>query len=179
MHDGLSKGFAARLGVMLRSSLINHKHYGLWCEDIIESEEQPPDWVLELAWTAYQPEAIKIVEAYAFSDPFLDFGVWSLNDFYLACLFVRYRMRHISWATFLLSAGAHSDGNECCLDCEYFYARLNELEDHGYSMDVERRQSGRVHGELEGLIGECECLYRYFEDYFQRYITKEKWKGGD
>lgn len=176
MKYELNNEFAVKMSVMLRTSLINYKYYETWCEEFIEHDDDPPQWILELAWTKYQPEAVKIVESYAFAVS-TDFECMNLHDFYLACLFEKYRKRQIAWADFLLAAGRYSDGNECFRDCEYFYAFLNELEDREYSRKTEQEQAEQIGKELEVLIKECDGLYQYFIEYFQQYVSQKSQNG--
>ena len=165
MHD-LSKEFAAKLAVMLDASLIHYQYYELWCDEMIEQMEQPPDWVLQLTSTEYLPEARNIVYRYAFAEPIADF---CYSDFYLACLYVKYCRKHISWGTFLLSAGQYSDGNDCCKDCEYFYDLLTRLEQSEYAEQVAAQQAKQVYALLSPLIQEADGIFESFLPYFRAY----------
>lgn len=166
MEHDISKNFAAKMAVMLDASLIHYKHYELWCDEIIESMKQPPEWILALTDTKYLPDARNIVSSYAFADSAPDF---CYADFYLACLYMKYRKKHISWATFLLSAGEYSDGNDCCVECEFFYSLLTQLEENEFSVFVEQKQVNRVSEKLMNLIEEAGSLYEYFLTYFRQY----------
>lgn len=165
MHD-LSKEFAAKLAVMLEASLIHYQYYELWCDKIIAHMEQPPDWILELTSTKYLPNARNIVYSYAFAEPAADF---CYSDFYLACLYVKYRRKHISWGTFLLSAGQYSDGNDCCKECEYFYDLLTRLEQSEYSEQEVAKQTQQVCAILSPLIQEVDDIYESFLPYFREH----------
>lgn len=168
MPYDLSNEFAAKLAVMLEASLLYYKHYELWCDDIIENMQNPPDWILSLTTTKYLPDARNIVYRYAFSSSIPDF---CYTDFYLACLYVKYKKKQISWGTFLFSAGQYSDGNSCFAECEYFYGMLTELEEHEFSVKVETKQSNQVSPMIAQYIAEVERLYAYFMIYFRRYCN--------
>jgi hypothetical protein len=166
MEHDISKNFAGKLAVMLDTSLIHYKYYELWCDKIIESMKHPPECILALTDTKYLPDARNIVSSYAFADPAPDF---SYSDFYLTCLYMKYIKKHISWATFLLSAGEYSDGNDCYAECEFFYSLLTQLEAHEFSASVEQEQSNQVRKKLWNLIEEADRLYEYFLTYFRQY----------
>ncbi|MBU5484213.1 hypothetical protein KQI86_07710 [Clostridium sp. MSJ-11] len=174
MKYDLSREFAAKLSVMLESSLIHYKYYELWCDEIIESMDNPPYWIIDLTSTKYLPDARNVVYSYAFSEPFIDFYYLELTDFYIACKYVKYIKKHISWATFLSSAGSYSDGNSCCVECEYFYSLLSQFEESEYSKNMEYEQSEEVGKKFSSYIKESDRLYEYFLKYFRQYVSKTK-----
>ena len=51
--------------------------------------DSPPYWILELSSVKYIPDAVTILNNYAFSEPFEEFST-DLNDFYIACLYTKY-----------------------------------------------------------------------------------------
>lgn len=171
MEYDLSRKFALKLAAMLDASLIHYKYYELWCDEVIESMENPPEWILSLEGTKLLPAARAIVNSYAFSSPVSNF---SYPDFHLACLYIKYKTKQISWATFLEAAGECSDGPICCVECEYFYTFLNQLEENEFSLSTELEQSKQVHALLIEWIPEAERLYNYFLTYFRKYCLQQK-----
>lgn len=169
-HD-LSREFAAKLATMLDVSLIHYKYYELWCDEIIESMENPPEWIITLENTKFLPAARAIVYSYAFSEPVSDFFY---RDFYLACLYIKYEIKQISWATFLEDAGEFSDGSNCCVECEYFYSFLNQLEDNEFSLSIESEQSKQVNALLKDWIPQAEQIYKYFLTYLRKYCKRNQ-----
>ncbi|MCL2677486.1 MAG: hypothetical protein FWE85_00350 [Clostridiales bacterium] len=175
MNYDLSKEFAAKLGVMLDASLINYKHYELWCDEIIENMDKPPYWIIELTLIKYLPDALYTVNCYALSEPFVDFSYLELHDFQIACKYIKYVKKHISWAEFLLSAGDYSDAYRGCrMDCGDFYSMHNQFEDSEYSKKVERTQSKEIANIFSKHIKEGEKYYEYFMKYFRQYVLKKK-----
>lgn len=101
----------------------------MFCDDIIMEMDNPPYWILELSSVKYIPDAVTILNNYAFSEPFEELSM-DLDDFYIGSLYIRYERREISWATFLEKAGNYADNYQWCKkDCEYFYYMLNDYED--------------------------------------------------
>lgn len=167
----LDKHFARKLLAMINSRLICYKHYFGFCDELIVTMEKPPYWIIELATIKYIPEAIKVINEYTNSEPFE--GISSdLYDFYIACLYIRYNRREISWATFLQNAGEYADGTQAVkCDCEWFYEMLNDYEDSDFSRRLERTQTKKVIEVFQINIDEAQELYRPFQLYFQKYVT--------
>ncbi len=168
MKFELNKNFAHKIGLMLESRLIWYKHYDLWCEEIIDQYNEPPFWIIELATTKYIPDAVRIVNEYAYSEPFEQFS--RNNDLFVACFFIRYERNEISWATFLENAGKYTDGNDAKVDCSYFFSMLNDYEDTEFSNKVEKLQSKKVYKEFISEIKEMQHYYNPFISYFKNYV---------
>ena len=146
----------------------------MFCDDIIMEMDSPPYWILELSSVKYIPDAVTILNNYAFSEPFEEFST-DLNDFYIACLYIKYERREISWAVFLEKAGNYADGYQCCKqDCEYFYYMLNDYEDSCFSGRIERKQKKEVKSEFKVDILKINYYCERFEKYFKRYVEFEK-----
>lgn len=172
----LNKQSARKIGIMLESKLIWYKHYFLFCDEIIEKMDRPPYWLIELSTKKFLGDAIKIVNAYAFSEPFETFPD-SLTDFYVGCLFIRYERNELSWASFLEKSGDYADGEGYSTlkhDCEYFYHMLNEYEDNEYSIQLENKQAEIVKDAYRNEIQDVRVLYNPFVDYFRKYVSLQK-----
>ncbi len=169
LQINLNKSLAWKIGEMIDSGLISYKHYSLFCDDIIDKSESPPYWIIELSLTKFQNNAVRIVNEFAYSEPFEKFP--ELNDFYLACLFLKYRHRQISWASFLINAGGYSDGYRCSIHCEFFYDQLNAYENSKYSKNIEEIQVIDVENLLKVNISEAQVTYKIFEYYFDKYVS--------
>lgn len=166
----LSREFAVKLGKMVESSLINYKYYELWCDEIIENLDEPPIWIIELESTKLLKDAEGVIYSYAYSYPFIEFSSFNIHDFCVACLYVRYKRRHISWASFLLFAGQYSDGNDCTMDCGDFYFMLNKFEDNEYSLIEEANQSNEIKTKFYEQIEEVNGYFDYFLNYLRKYL---------
>ncbi|TKI72490.1 hypothetical protein FC756_01555 [Lysinibacillus mangiferihumi] len=169
MEINLNKSFAWKMGEMIESGLINYKHYILFCDEIIDKSESPPYWIIELSLIKFQKQAVRIVKEFANSEPFENHP--EINDFYLACLFLKYKQRQISWAIFLSSSGWYCDGSHCSIHCEYFYDLLNAYENSKYSKKLEKIQVIDVGNRLKRHISEAQVTYRIFEYYFDKYVS--------
>lgn len=84
--EELNKQFARKIAIMLESNLIWYKHYFLFCDEVIEKNDKPPYWIIELAAIKYLKHAVNVVNSFAFSEPFEYFSD-SLYDFHVSCLF--------------------------------------------------------------------------------------------
>ena len=172
LQINLNKSFAWKMGEMIEAGLITYKHYLLFCDEIIDKSESPPYWIIELSLTKFQNGAERIVKEFANSEPFENFP--ELNDFYLACLFLKYKQRQISWASFLFSAGWYSDGYHCSIHCEFFYDLLNAYENSKYSQGLEEIQVIDVENLLKINISEVQVIYKIFEYYFDKYVSSSR-----
>lgn len=94
-----SKNFAARLLVMVETKLLTNKHTQPWSDSIINETTAPPPWILDLSLASSKSNVESVVGDFAYSPPFEPL---TLDDnFHIACLFLRYKRRELSWATFL------------------------------------------------------------------------------
>ncbi|WNR44415.1 hypothetical protein [Paenibacillus roseipurpureus] len=173
MKFELNKQFARKIGIMLESKLIWYKHYFLFCDEVIEKMEKPPFWIIELATKKYIGDAVKIVNTYAFSEPFETFPD-SIYDFYLGCLFLRYERKELSWASFLKDSGDFADATQAVKhECEYFYYMHNDYEDSEYSIELEIKQAEIIKEEFKNELHELRGLYASFLDYFRKYVSSQ------
>ncbi|MBP1960830.1 hypothetical protein [Paenibacillus aceris] len=169
----LNKQTTRKIGIMLKSRLIWYKHYFLFCDEIIENMDRPPYWIIELAEKKYIGDAVKIVNTYAFSEPFETYPD-SLPDLYVGCLFIRYERKEISWASFLKESGDYADGEGYFAlkhDCEYFYHMLNEYEDNEFSIQLEQKQAEDIKEAFRNEIQEVRIIYNPFVEYFRKYVS--------
>ncbi|MDQ0887816.1 hypothetical protein QFZ81_002904 [Paenibacillus sp. V4I9] len=174
MNLELDKQFARKVAIMLKSRLIWYKHYFLFCDEVIEGMAKPPYWIIELADKKYIEDAIKIVNAYAFSEPFEAFPD-SLYDFYVACLFIKCERKQVSWASFLKEAGDFADGYQAVKhDCEFFYFMLNDFEDSEYAIDLELKQKEVIKNSFKNEIQDVHNFYAPFTTYFRKYVQLQK-----
>ncbi|MEW8230417.1 MAG: hypothetical protein AB2745_08840 [Candidatus Thiodiazotropha endolucinida] len=165
----ITKREAVSLATMLDTGLISYKHYMCWVDERIMLEDEPELWMLELAATKHSKTAICHLNSYAYSEPFEKIDSEACNDEFVAAEWLRYKRNEISWATFLLECGDHTDGNYAREDCEYFYYMLNDIEDSEYSISVENKQSNEVFKRFSGVIREIESKYDEFLPYLRKY----------
>lgn len=170
-----NKEFACKLSIMLDSKLIWYKHFQLFCDDIINEYTKPPYWIIELATVRFQASAIEIVDKYINSDPFIDRYNSELFDQYIACLYLKYDRREISWASFLFVSGEYADHCESVKEsCEYFYDLLSEYENSEFNLELEDKQKEEIQSKFLKEIKEIQVLYEIFKDYFKQFVIKEK-----
>jgi hypothetical protein len=169
LERAITKREAVTISTMLDTGLISYKHYMCWADERILLEEEPELWLLELAATKHTKTAISHFNSYAYSEPFESFSSEECNDEYVACEWLRYKRNEISWATFLLECGDHTDGNYAREDCEYFYYMLNDVEDSEYAKDLEEKQSIEVFARFSDVIQVIDSNYKEFGRYFEKY----------
>ncbi len=151
---------------MLEAELIDYRYFIPWCDDVILRKNAPPDWILELATEEFQPDAISIVCTYAYSEPFIEF--LGTTEFYVACLFLKYRIGQISWATFLGKAGSYTDAYQDSVDCSYFFCMLNDIEAMEFDRNLEGVQVEDVVSHFAHAIDEAKVVYNFFLHYFRQ-----------
>ncbi|WP_444902855.1 hypothetical protein ACJJIU_13090 [Microbulbifer sp. CnH-101-E] len=169
LERAITKREAVSLATMLDAGLICYKHYMCWADERILLEDEPELWILELAATKHTETAIGHLNTYAYSEPFESFDSEKCNDEFVAAQWLRYKRNEISWATFLLECGDHTDGNYAREDCEYFYYMLNDIEDTEYSESLEEKQSSEVFKRFSDIIHEIENKYHEFLPYLEKY----------
>ncbi|POP42374.1 hypothetical protein CHU32_03835 [Superficieibacter electus] len=162
----LCKTKAERLYLMLQSGLIYCDHYIPFCDNVIKDEDNPPGWILELATVTYIPDALNIIGTYVWSEPFIQFE--QSADFYIACLFLRYQQRHISWRTFLEQAGHYSDAyQEGYYDCSYYYGMTNQLVESEHNLHCEEIQVQEIAHQFATVIACAREIYHDFVLWFR------------
>lgn len=160
----LSKEFARKLCIMLDTGLISHQHYSRWCDEIIETFEKPPYWIIELSLKRDVHEAYNVVCEFIYSEPCIKFK--DIDDLYVACLFLSYERGKITWESFLLKAGQFTDGSDSAKhECEYFYMMLNDYENSDYLKTIEENQRKEITNEFKLEIDEISRDYSIFNKY--------------
>jgi len=122
---------------MLDSGLINYQHTQPWADKIIEALEKPPTWLFDISLKKYQGDQISAVRAVAYGEPFTDVPN-DLDKFHLACLWLRYERRELSWAILLREIGDYLDAVNGEWDCETPYHYLNLYEEANFSEESEK-----------------------------------------
>jgi hypothetical protein len=122
---------------MLEASLIDFSYTQPWADILIAAIETPPFWLCELATKTYRGAQIKAIREHVFSEPFVA-GPEDLEKFHVACLWLRYERRELSWATFLRYAGEYLDACSGEWDCETLYHYLNVFGDAYFSEAAEQ-----------------------------------------
>jgi hypothetical protein len=174
MNKDIDKQTIKTLATMIESHLIWYKHYFPWTDEIISNNSDIPSWLINLSSIKYIPDAVKSINEYIYSEPFEPFNEEKYSDQYVACLYLRYETRAISWASFLLEAGQYSDAYYGRHECEYFFQMLNEYEDSEYSERLEKKQSREIYSEFKDVIQYIKELYSFFMKHFRTYKHKYK-----
>lgn len=172
-QDAFDKQFARRVSMMIESGLIWYEHYYHWADEIIMAMDEPPFWVIEIAVVKHRVKALAVVNEFVYSEPFESFNAESYTDEYVACLFLRYKSGEICWATFLNEAGDFTDGDNGHRYCEYFFYRLNDLEESMYSKELELGQRAEIEREYGRAITLMEGLYEGFLEHFRLYALNQ------
>lgn len=154
---------------MLEAGLIYYKHYMCWVDEQIVLEGEPDLWLIELAATKHTQTAIRHLNSYVYSEPFVQFNSESCNDEFVASQWLRYKRKEISWATFLRECGDYTDGNYAREVCEYFYLMLNDMADTDFSEKLEKKQSALVSARFDDVIRILTNKYNEFLPYLNKY----------
>ncbi|MEM7583758.1 MAG: hypothetical protein AAF560_10295 [Acidobacteriota bacterium] len=163
----LNNDFLMRLMRAVDAGLVTHRHYMPWCDAIIEVEDDPPYWMLELTVTENPSQAVTILTQAAHGN-FQE--VWrpgDYGDFWIGCLFLRYQCREISWATFLRQAGEYADASGAGWECEEFYELLNHYELAEFSRSLEETQAAYFQEKFVEDVEEAASFYEPFEQAFR------------
>lgn len=123
---------------MLESGLIDFSYVHPWAGQVIAGLEASPSWFTELAIEKYSGAQARALREYIYSEP-LEEHPKDLEKFHVACLWLRYERRELSWATFLGLAGSHLDAANADWECETPYHYLNVHEDAYFSPDSEQQ----------------------------------------
>lgn len=121
---------------MLNSGLINYQQTQPWADKIIEALDAPPSWLFDVSLKQYQGDQIFAFRAVAYGEPFTDVPN-DLDKFHLACLWLRYERRELSWAILLREIGDYLDAVYGEWDCETPYHYLNLYEEAIFSEESE------------------------------------------
>ncbi|MEC0183130.1 hypothetical protein P4H61_16715 [Paenibacillus peoriae] len=175
MKEILNKKSSCKISNMLMSKLIWYKHYQPFCDEIIEEQEKPPYWIIELSVVKFQPTAIEIVNKYIHSEPFIELDYGYMENQYIACLYLKYISREISWASFLFSSGQYADSYQSVKEhCEYFYGLLTKYEDSDFNTDVEQKQKREIYNKFSNEIDEINPIYKSFKEYYNKYLHRKE-----
>jgi len=170
LKDVPNKRDAVTFATMIESGLIDSSHYVVWADEKIMEMDEPDQWIMDLSLSSDAENAVRIINLYAYSEPFEEFDRIECNDEYVACQWIRYKKGKINWPTFLRMCGSHTDGNDSREDCSYFYLMLNEAEKSEVLPKIEKRQSIAVRIKYSNVISRVSELYLEFKPYYQRYV---------
>src|SRR5262249_41249834 len=141
--------FAAHLGTLVDNDLLMFRDLVAWAQQTASQLDAPPIWLVAVATSSWKGEALQALRAA--SAPLAD-EEWPSTDVDIACLYLQYARRELSWATFLREAGVLADARPSRDDCEYFYDLLNDLEISGFLIDVEREQTARFEHRYRNVV---------------------------
>ncbi len=149
---------------MLESDLIDYCYTHPWADKLISGSETPPAWLCNLAVKKYKGDQISAIREFIFAEPFEEEPV-AMEKFHVACLWLRYQRRELSWATLLRESGEHLDAACGDWDCETPYHYLNQYEDAYFSPEAEEKTKSQylVDHDLEPWI---ELAKSKFEPFF-------------
>ena len=123
---------------MIERSLIDYTYTQPWADELIMAVDLPPSWLCDLATTKYRGDQSKAVREFVFSEP-IEAAPAELEKFAVACLWLRYERRELSWATFLQMAGDFLDAASGDWQCETPYHYLSLYEDAYFTPAAEER----------------------------------------
>lgn len=135
---------------MLESKLIDYRYVNPWADFLIANNEECPGWLAELAIKKCTADLVKAIQEYLFSEPFKT-SPYEMVKFHLACLWLRYERRELSWATFLNDAGNALDCADSDWECETPYYYLNVYESAYFAEVAEQETRGQYLAEQDLL----------------------------
>ena len=149
---------------MLESSLITFHYTEPWADAIVSQLEKPPAWLCNFAIKQFKGDLTKMMRDHIYSEPF-ESGPPEMEKFYLACLWLRYERRELSWATFLQRAGERLDAASSDWACETPYHYLNLFEGAYFSERAEQDTKRRYLAEhdLKPWIEKAEEKFAPFK----------------
>lgn len=155
--------FKHRLAEMVEAELLTFRELNPWADAVILTMDRPPEWVLDLAVTKFQPKVLAVVRRAANASAWevlpADFSS-RLEDDHIAAIYLRYERREISWGSFLRESGVFADNTSGSWPCEYFYSRLNAIEDAEYAEELERTQLADVKSQFSDAIERVRRIYQ-------------------
>src|ERR1044071_1419215 len=101
-----SKRFAYQLALAIDAGTLTYRHYIPWADGLIEQLDHPPSWICELSIIEHQPDALRVIREFVYSEPFDQFD--GLAEAYLGFLWIRYERGELAWATFLKKSGDYT-----------------------------------------------------------------------
>lgn len=148
---------------MMRTSLIDFSYTHPWADELILSIDSPPPWLCDIAVEKYHGNQIEALQAFVYSGPF-EAPPPDLEKFAVACLWLRYERRELSWATFLRMAGELLDSASADWDCETPYHYLNLYEDAYFTKEAEEstKQEYLKDHELKPWIDNATSRFKPF-----------------
>jgi hypothetical protein len=148
---------------MIQSSLINYGYIQPWADELIMAGDLPPSWLCDLATKKYQGDLSTAVRKFVFSEPF-ERPPAELEKFAVACLWLRYERRELSWATFLRMAGDLLDSASGDWNCETLCHYLSVYEDDYFTPAAEEftKHDYLQHHDLGPWIAEAKARFAPF-----------------
>ena len=123
---------------MIESNLIDFSYTHPWAEQVISTLDHVSSWLGDLATKKYKGDQSRALREYIFSEPFEPCPD-EMEKFHIACLWLRYERRVLSWATFLRLAGERLDTANADWDCETPFHYLNVFEYAYFSRESEEQ----------------------------------------
>ena len=136
------------LAVAMDSEYLSLSDFVAWADREVLRLESPPPWLLDTCIAKTKEEAINPMllawERHLGSARHARPDEVSRHRLYLGFLYLRYERGDLPMAELLRTAGRHSDGSDCGIDCEAFYLLLNEIDGGGPTRPDDRPLTDRV-----------------------------------
>lgn len=148
---------------MIESRLIDYTYTQAWADKLLLSCDVPPSWLCDISMKQYKGDILTAIREFVFSEPF-EQEPPDIERFHVACLFLRYERRELSWATFLEKTGEVLDSYNGDLDCETPYYYLNLYEDAYFSRESENETKKKYLSE-HSLLPMIKFAKQKFEQF--------------
>lgn len=144
---------------IISAGLITPEEYISCCDEIILSEEEPSQLVMDLSLLKDKDDAAKRLLDEAYGNFEEKYPVPEPGFFEVCLEFIKYQSDHISWAEFIRSAILIAEHEPCQWGANDFNKFLEAFVASGESETLAKRQSEHLSGVLNEELEEVE-LYR-------------------
>ena len=147
------------LSSIISAGLITPEEYIACCDEIILSEQEPSQLVMDLSLLRDKADAARRLLDEAYGNFAEKYPVPAPGFFEVCAEYLKYQSAHITWAEFLRSAILIAEHGQCQWGANDFHRCLEAFVASGESEILAKRQSEHISGVLNEELAEVE-LYR-------------------
>jgi hypothetical protein len=147
------------LSSIISAGLITPEEYIACCDEIILSEQEPSQLVMDLSLLRDKADAARRLLDEAYGNFAEKYPVPAPGFFEVCAEYLKYQSDHITWAEFLRSAILIAEHGQCQWGANDFHRCLEAFVASGESEVLAKRQSEHLSGVLNEELAEVE-LYR-------------------
>lgn len=152
--------FIWQLLALIATGSIDQRHYGAWADSVILNDPKLPNWIINLSLANSSDAAIDALYEHVSTKPPPEVFKSYPRD-WIACQWLKYRDKQLSWPQFLSIAGTYSDRYDVGVASDDIDRRLNEYLEHT-SKHMEAIGADWVATKFQDAIARMEPVYRDF-----------------